>query len=67
MTRAESILHKMEEKGLLKAAAKGALVGAGGAILIHLGKKLVGKKSKKELAGTYYDNAQHTAAIRRRY
>lgn len=60
MNRAQHILQAMEEKGLLKAAAKGAAVGAGGAILIHLGKKAFGKKDKLDR------KSSHHAAARRR-
>lgn len=57
MSRAQNLLKAMEEKGLLKATAKAAAAGAGGAILIHLGKKIFGKKDK---------NVTGHAAARRR-
>lgn len=60
MTRAENILKEIEEKGLLKAALKGAAYGAGSAIVIHLGKKVLGKKDKLDKK-----SSQHTASRRR--
>ena len=56
MSRAQSILKTIEEKGLLKAIAKGAVIGAGGALVYHVGKKVLGKSDKLE----------HPSARRRR-
>lgn len=46
MTRAQKLLNSLGEKGLLKDVLKGAAYGAGGAVLLHVGKKFFGGKNK---------------------